>query len=270
MTLRDAIRFGSGLVLLCAVLGALAAEDRRDAKVGMAARIEQIVLPGPELDVKPLGDRQSPVVLRISSVAPHGTAFRYDLVYYGLEPGTFDLKDYLRRKDGSGTADLPPLAVTIRSILPAGQVEPNRLELQGSPWLGGYRMALTIGGVLWGAGALAILFARRRKGRAVTVVARPLTVADRLKPLVEGAMSGRLSAGEQADLERTLLVYWRHRLDLDGLKPAEAFAVLRRHAEAGPLLEQLEIWLHRPGPRQPVDLSAILKPYRDMPAKVLP
>ena len=23
---------------------------------------------------------------------PHGSAFRYDFVYYGLEPGTYDLK----------------------------------------------------------------------------------------------------------------------------------------------------------------------------------
>ena len=58
---------------------------------------------------KPLDDRRAPVVLRIVDVYPHGTAFRYDLEYYGLEPGTFDLRDYLRRKDGSSTADLPPI-----------------------------------------------------------------------------------------------------------------------------------------------------------------
>ena len=61
------------------------------------------VLPGSELEVKPIGER-TPIVLRIVRVFPHGTAFRYDLEYYGLEPGSFDLKDYLQRKDRSSTA----------------------------------------------------------------------------------------------------------------------------------------------------------------------
>jgi hypothetical protein len=255
-----------GVVAVAVALGTLRAEDRREAKVGMAVRIEQVVLPGSELEVKPLDDRKAPVVLRIESVAPHGTAHRYDLVYYGLEPGTFDLKSYLRRKDGSSAADLPALPVTIRSVLPPGQVEPNRLELQASPWLGGYRLALILGGAVWVVGLATILFARRRKAAAVAEAARPVTLADRLRPLVERALAGRLAQPERAELERMLLGYWRRRLDLDGMKPAEAFAVLRRHAEAGPLLEQLENWLHRPGPAEDVDLNALLKPYQTLPA----
>ena len=50
-----------------------------------------------------------------------------------------------------------------------------------------------------------------------------------------------------AELERTLLVYWERRLNLRDRKPAEAIAELRRHPEAGPLFQQLEAWLHRPG-----------------------
>src|SRR5438876_7853227 len=82
----------------------LRGEDLRATTVGMPARIEQLVLPGSELEVKPLEDRRQPVVLRIVTSYPHGTAFRYDLVYYSLEPGEFDLRDYLRRKDGSSSA----------------------------------------------------------------------------------------------------------------------------------------------------------------------
>src|SRR5947209_3251476 len=115
--------------LLCAgmlaVPASLRAEDRRAATVGMPARIDQVVLPGPELEVRPAEDRKAPVVLRILSTYPHGTAFRYDFVYYGLEPGTFDLKDYLRRKDGAPVGALPPLRVEVRSVLPPGQVLPN-------------------------------------------------------------------------------------------------------------------------------------------------
>jgi hypothetical protein len=44
---------------------------------------------------------------------------------------------------------------------------------------------------------------------------------------------------------------------------------LRQHAEAGPLLQSLEDWLHRPEPAADVDIAALLVPYRDMPAHEL-
>ena len=55
--------------------------------VGMPARIDQLVLPGTELEVRPIDDRLAPIVVRIVNTYPHGSAFRYDIVYYGLEPG---------------------------------------------------------------------------------------------------------------------------------------------------------------------------------------
>ena len=87
------------------------ADDQRQATVGMPAHIDQLVLPGPELEVRPLDDSGSPVVLRITNAFRHGTAYRYDMVYYGLEPGKFDLRDYLRHKDGSSATDLPAIPV---------------------------------------------------------------------------------------------------------------------------------------------------------------
>jgi len=252
-------------LLLMLMLGAapLRAEDQREVTVGMAGRIDQIVLPGPELEVKPNEDRKSPIVLRIAATYPHGTAFRYDLVYYGLEPGAFDLKDYLRRKDGSLTADVSKLPVTIRATLPPGQILPHALEVQAAPALGGYRTALLVGGVVWCLGLAALLFVgRRRKMQTAAAPARPLTLADRLRPLVEGAMAGTLNAVDRAELERTLLAFWRERLALADAKPAEAFAQLREHAEAGLLLRCLEDWLHRPAPALAIDVSELLAPYR--------
>jgi hypothetical protein len=250
--------------LLCAA--AARAEDQRATTVGMPARIDGLVLPGSELEPRPLENPRAPVVLRIVHTYPHGTAFRYDLVYYGLDPGSFDLKDYLRRKDGSTTADLPAVRVTVEPLLPPGQVTPHELEVRGSPWLGGYRAMLIAGGVLWTMGLLAIVFVRRRKKVELGAAAPAVTLADRLRPLVELAMAGTLTQSERADLERMLLEYWRRRLQLGDEKPAEAFARLRQHAEAGPLLAQLEAWLHRPGPNEPGDVSALLRPYQHLPA----
>jgi hypothetical protein len=258
-------------VFWCLLLTALfpsagRAEDRRETTVGMVARIDQIVLPGPELEVRPLNDRAKPVVLRILNTYPHGTAFRYDLAYYVLDPGTFDLKDYLQRKDGSSMKDVPSLRVTVRPLLPAGQVQPNALVPAPVPSLGGYRTLLIVAGAAWLVGLIAIAYVgRRRHEPDRSGEARPLTMADRLRPLIERGVAGKLAPAECADLERTLLAYWRRRLDLQDQRPLEAFACLRAHAEAGPLLEQLEMWLHRPGAAQNVNVGALLEPYRALP-----
>jgi hypothetical protein len=238
-------------------------EDQRHASVGMPARINQLVLPGPELEVRPLDDRKAPLVLRIAAAYPHGTAFRYDLVYYGLGPGEYDLRRFLRRKDGSDSADLPPLRVTIDAVLPPGQVEPHVLDARGAAFLSPYRLILIGLGFLWVLGLLAILFLGRRKRRLEHAgELKPVTLADRLRPLVEHARAGTMTTEQRAEVERLLLSYWRHRLALDERRPAEAFAALRRHPEAGLLLEQLEAWLHRPVPAAEVDVAALLRPYQ--------
>jgi hypothetical protein len=205
-------------------------------------------------------------------VFPHGSAFRYDLEYYGLEPGTFDLKDYLRRKDGSSTADLPVIPIRVFSLLPPGQVTPNPLEIHKAPFLGGYRALQIVAATAWGLGLAAILyfgFLRRKIHAPGPATRKPRSLADRLRPLVEGAIAGNLSQAQLASLERALLAYWRKRLDLETADPGQAIAILRSHTEAGPLLEQLEIWLHRPGTARNVDPAQLLEPYQRLPADAI-
>ncbi len=239
--------------------------------VGVPARIDQLVLPGPELEAIPLEDRALPIVLRVAEVFPHGDSFRYNLVYYGLEPGEYDLREYLQRLDGSSTADLPAIPITIQSILPPGQIEPNRLEAIGSPALGGYRALLIALGIAWILGVLAFLWRgqQRKVQTKVSKPSRPWTLADRIRPLVEQAMAGTLSEGKQAELERLLIGFWRRKLGLESTDPAEMIAILRRHDEAGPLLQNLEEWLHSPHLKQVVDLQQLLEPYRNLPADAL-
>jgi hypothetical protein len=227
-----------------------------------------LVLPGTELEAKPIEDRRVPLVLRVAASYPHGSAFRYDLVYYGLEPGAYDLKDYLRRRDGSSMKDFSPIPVRIEPLLPPGQIQPHSLVLAPSPFLVGYRVLLLLGGVAWVAGLAAILLAGRWKRSEVAAVSiRPVTMADLLRPLVDAAVAGNLSQGQHAELERLLIGYWRKRLALEKVAPAEFIGVMRNHEEAGPLLRRLEDWLHRPGgTAEPVDVAALLKPYQTIAA----
>jgi len=265
--------------LLVLVLVSVAAESSIRAEVpqpappsvGVAAKINQLVLPGTELEPKPLDDRLSKVVVRVVDVYPHGTSFRYDLTYSGLEPGTYDLKDYLKRKDGTGTADLPAIPVTVRAILPPGQIEPSPLKATPSLFRGNYRLLMFLGAVAWFVGLVAIIFVGRKQAKiASEASSRPLTLADRLRPLVDRAMAGTLEPTERAELERTLIDYWRQRLGLGALSPGRAIALIRADDQAGALLRRLESWLHRPpGEGERVDVAALLEPYRALPAEPL-
>jgi hypothetical protein len=243
--------------------GSDARVDAPEPTVGMAAWIRDLVLPGSELEARPAED-DAPLVLRVAAVYRHGDAHRYDLVFYGLEPGAYDLRDWLRRRDGTSADDLPPIPVSVRSVLAPGQVEPHRLAVGDPPALGGYRRALIAAGVAWTAGLVLILAWGRRRRRAAAPGARAATLAEVLRPLVERALEGTLSGRERARLELALIAFWRRRLGLEGLAPHQALAALREHAEAGALLRALEDWLHRPEPRAAVDVAALLAPYREL------
>ncbi|HEX4609093.1 MAG TPA: hypothetical protein VH092_12875 [Urbifossiella sp.] len=265
------IRTGALALLVALFPSAPALRAQPETTVGMVGTFEAVVLPGTELEAKPLDDRKSPVVLRVARVYPHGTAFRYDLEYTGLEPGTHDLRAYLRRKDGTPVGELPPLPVKVAATLPAGQIQPHKLEIEPGPRVGGYQVLVIAVAAAWVFGLLALVasffFPRRRT--ALGTSDKPVSLAERLRPLLEGAVAGTLSRAELAGLERGLLAYWRKRLKLEDADPAAAHDRLRGHPEAGPLLARLEEWLHHPGPPGPVDVPALLAPYRGLPPEAI-
>ncbi len=261
----------SFMFIIGAAIVAKAADDTGPpiTTVGMPGQIKQLVLPGSELEARRIEDRDVPVVLRIVASYRHGTAFRYDLEYYALEAGQFDLRDYLERKDGSPTDDLPEIPIEVKSVLPAGQVLPNDLAFRPSPRLGGYRALLLVLLVIWVIGLIAALTIRRRSARRQQAAQqKPLSLAERLQPLVTAAVENRLSPEGRMEIERLLLTYWRRRLDLDAQDPVAAIAALRQHEQAGALMQQVEAWLHMPPDASQVDVAALLEPYRNLPAEV--
>jgi hypothetical protein len=258
----------AALVLILYCVGAqpaIATPQLCDSTVGLPARTEQLVLPGTELEPAAWDDA-TPVVIRIEAVYPHGAAFRYDLVYQGLEPGEYDLRKFLRRKDGSSVDDLPPLVVTIHGLLPLGHVTPHDPPFSSLPWLGGYRVLLALVGVLWLMGLIWIVYPRRPASQVLGEGVVHVSLAERLRPLVSRAMRGQLTSVQTAELERALVSYWRRRLSLEDVPPVEALRRLRADPQAGPLVAQLESWLHRPQGGREVDIAALLAPYRDLPA----
>ena len=247
------------------------AQENRRPSVGAPGFVEGVVLPGPELIAKPLKDDRAPLVVRIVEVYPHGEMWRYDIAFQGLEPGQYDLTEYLQRKDGAEAGDLPPIEVEILSLLPPGQVEPNQLDVGFLPGVGGYR-GLAVGLVLlWVLVLLGLVFWGRRQRQLETDAAPPETLQTLLRPRLELALKGHLSAHQFAELERMLIGFWRRRLGLEDLSASQAVASIKEHAEAGPLMKQLELQLHdRPQTGELSEaelqnkLASLLQPYQSM------
>lgn len=235
--------------------------------VGRTGELHDLVLPGGELEVLP-GDSTTPLVVRIIAVRPHGDRFRYDVEYWARASGTYDLRDYLRRADGTpvdaGPDALPAIPLEVRSVLPAGRVLPGEPPVRAGGAFGGYARLLQLGGAVWVAGLAWLLLAGRRRAVAAAEAARPRTLAEVLRPLVERARAGTLSSAERSRLELGLVALWRRRLALEAARPEDVLARLRAHPEAGPLLASLETWLHRPDAAGSVDVDALLAPYRDL------
>jgi hypothetical protein len=243
-------------------------EPLASPSTGMEAALLNLVLPGSQLEPKALEDLNSPIVLRVMQVFPHVDDWRYDLSFYGLVPGRYDLRDYLQRKDGSAMDGVPPIPVEVLALRPIGELVRPNLEPESPPRLGGYKLALIAAGVFWLGVMALLLFGFKKKTEAqLEQRIKPVTLADVLRPLVKQAQAGELSQSGQAQLERTLLGVWRKRLHLEDEDPAAAIIKLRADQEAGALLRELEKWLHKPGAAGEVDLAELLKPYENLPAE---
>lgn len=255
-------------ILALILVGAISTSTRAQndsPTVGAPGRIDQIILSGSELQAKPIVD-QAPMVVRVVKVFPHGDSFRYDLVFHGLEPGRYDLSRWLVRKDGSSTDDLPEIPVEIKSLLPPGQIEPNELETGWFPRLGGYRNVMIAAIVLWTAVLLGLIFMGRKKPEQEQAAEKSLTLADLLQPRLKAAANNEMSKEQYAELERMLFAFWRQRLNIQSDDAATALAAIHEDAQAGPLMRQLEQWMHSPHPDKDVDLPKLLEPYRNLPA----
>lgn len=259
--------------LLCASLllasGLLAqARDQREATIGMRAYIDQVVLEGSELVPAPTTNK-SPFVVRILKTWPHGEHLRYDFEWVGFEEETYNLVQFLARKDGSSTDGLPKVEVEVNGLLPVEANEPSDLMPAEAPRLHGYSKLQIVVGVLWGVGLLAILFVGRKwKRKAAPPPPKP-TLADRMRPLVEHVASGNADETQKAELERMLIAFWRVKLELGDVRAVDAIMTIRKHEEAGVLLRQVEAWLHAPEPPKAMDVEALLEPYRKVTAESL-
>ena len=246
----------------------LTAQEASWPSVGVAAKIESVILPGTELEGRPLFD-DAAMVVQVENTFVHGDSFRYDLRYQGFEPGEHDLSKWLVRKDGSSTDDLPPVMVTVRSLLPPGQKNPNTIETGGLPYVGGYKLFAIFITVIWVAVLLGLIFIGRTRKKKQVSEDVTVSLADLLKDRLQAAAANEMDSGQYAELERVLFSMWRRRLGLEEMPAAKAMQSVRSDENAGPLMRQLETWIHSPKRDPDLDLASLLQPYQNIPASEL-
>jgi len=235
--------------------------------VGMQGYVRQILLPGSELTARVVDPRTTSIILRVDEVYPHGDSLRYDLTWFGMEPGQYDLADYLTRVDGSATDDLPAIMVEVQSVLPSDLVEPNPPDQRPRAYAGGYRILMVIAVLIWIAGFIAIIVKGRRDAaiEAASQSEPPLSRIQRIETLLSDAVnSSAFDAARKAELEGLIVGFWRERKGLRELSAKDALTTLRSDSDAGPLLEQLERWLYDRPSQETVDLNEILAPMKSL------
>lgn len=240
-------------------------EDPPTQRVGLPITLTDLYIPGGEARPKPRPNREPPLVLRLLDTRPAADGLRYDLEIYGLEPGTYNVAEYIEAVDPATPPELPEIPLVITTELPPGLPRPAELTSSPPSRIGGYRLVIWILGIVWVLGLLAFLFWKRRPASAPAEPVPPPTLEERLRALLMQASQGELDTGQQASLERLILGHWKQRLpELDRLPPVEALTKLRHHEEAGPLLLQLERWLHARNSQISSDqIDELLAPYRD-------
>jgi hypothetical protein len=253
------------LLAISLSLGALHAQDAPvpTQRVGQALEIRDVYLPGGEVKPTPRRDRKPPLVVRILETKPAKDGLRYDFEVQGLEAGTYNLADFLEAPAGTV---LPAIPLEITSPLPPGLPLPHEIPPGALPQLGGYRTRMIILGAVWLAGLVLILLWRKKKPAAADRgTDAPVTLAERLRPLIDDAAKGQLGTDERAKLERLVIGHWRDRRpDIAALPPAEAMSKLRQDPEASPLVLALERWLHARGSETTkAEIDQLLAPYMD-------
>jgi len=234
--------------------------------IGIKGNLKTVILPYSGIKAKPI-DPKDKVVVRIVGLWPDAAGGRYELEYFGLEKGEYNLAEYLVVPEGADPSSLPKIPVKVTSVVPEGRLLLDDLKPTKLPDFGYYWVSHYSAYAVWFVGLVLILF-WGWKPRTKSVSPRqqkPPTWAQTLRPLFSAAQSGSLTAQQQAELERMLIAFWRDRLDLSGIPASVAMEKLAEDSQAGPSVKKLEQWIHSPADRRPnEDIEALLVPYQKL------
>ena len=259
-----------GAYFISAILATTIVADDNATPRGITGSVT-ISHSGDPLQAKLDQDLSSPLLVRVTDLS--GTdptsEHRYRIDYIGAVAGSFDLRSMITHRDGTPATEIAPIPVKIVSELPE-KFGSDLFIVSAKPLFARsyYRVILGLIAAVWIAIPIFVFVRRAIRNRPTPPAPPPPpapTLADQLRPLVEGAMNQGLSVPDQARLELLLMAFWSERRNFSALQPAEAIEKLRTDPEASTLLLAVERWLHsRAGatPQPEKDLAQLLDPFR--------
>ena len=100
--------------------------------------------------------------------------------------------------------------------------------------------------MVWFAVLVGLVFIGRSRKKKHVAEDQTISLAELLKAKLQSAAANELEPGQYAELERVLFGMWRRRLNLEEVTAAQAMQTIRADKNAGPLMRQLETWIHSP------------------------
>lgn len=200
---------------------------------------------------------KAPVTVRLESKEVDGDLYLYDFRYAFLQPGVFNVSDYIINLEGTGTID--PVEVEGLTVIPKsfkGELMPLvKVEVPFDKSYPSTLYTLIAVWVVWTALMYRLYLYRPAAAVAQQDVAPSLIETIR-RFLAE--VKSESSIDLQAELELLIHRYANDELHCseEAVKNLEA---LRRDARWGGVLEVLDAWLHRPGARDTDQLLASLE-----------
>jgi len=172
----------------------------------------------------------------------------YDVRYIVNHAGDFDLKDYLRFRDGSDPNGLPSFKVRglerLSQSLEARIAETEETGVRLRAW---YHETLCMLAVAWIGWLLLLVFWNRRRVRAALAGPAGPTLAERIRAVLDQLEAGPIDADRQAELELMIFRQWRQARAWGDQPMARSLAAFRADPEVAEAYAELETWLHRAG-----------------------
>ena len=232
--------------------------------LGLPIEITDLYISGEKVEPILRVDNRSSLVIRVTDIKPAEDGYRYSMTVYGLDPGSYNILDFLQYSDSKLPVSSKAIPLQITTIHGLDNLpKPEALNPKPPPKMGGYRALMITLSLFWLAILGLLVFYRKKKPQSEKGELPELTLQQKLAKLVTRASKGDLDDAEQAKLERLIIGHWKQELpEISKLPPAQALAKLREHNEASPLILKLEQWLHSPQPEiNHEDLAPLLEPF---------
>ena len=228
-------------ILCLALLLPVTAQDK--GNVGMVKRV-QVEFPG-ELLAAAKVDEKAAAMVRIISYEKTRNGFSYDLEFIGLEPGKYNLLDYMRTASRLDPVKLDPYPVEVGTNLNEdfnGELVDFQKDMKAlKPW---YKKTSYIVFIVWVLLLPVIIFAGRKKKKVEEVEeVKEKTLNEKICELLV-SLEGNSTKELWQKIEGLILKHWYEKKSLQGLPMHEAIMKLKADSEAGPFIVKLEKGLH--------------------------